>query len=332
MPQTFARTQVGVREDLADKIYLIDAKETPLLSSIPKGQSLVNPLFDWQVDAYLTPSMTGVVDGTDVSTTINSAANRARLQGRVQKVRRAPKVSDFTEITDVAGVGLGKEFARAIMQETVVAKRSVECVLGSDNESQADNGTVPYLTRGLGKWASNSAQTDLPVDSNFRTPSASIDTTAMGSLTPAVLNGVMESQYQQTGKVQSYLMVVGTTLKKTITNIVGYQPTVSNYTAILRSNRGDEGSWANNIQTFTGDFGTYDIVVSNWLGWSDSTSTASVYRGYAVDPMNLELRMNKPWNFRELEDQGGGRRGLIECIFGLMVKNPLGLAKFAATS
>lgn len=194
MPQTFARTQVGVREDLADKIYLIDAKDTPLLSSIPKGQSLVNPLFDWQVDAYNTPDVSGVVDGTDVSSTINSAANRARLQGRVQKIRRAPKVSDFTEITDVAGVGIGKEFARAIAQETVVAKRSVECVLGSDADSQADSGTVPYLTRGLGKWAQATAQTDLPVNASFLTPSASIDTTAMASLTVAVLNGVMESQ------------------------------------------------------------------------------------------------------------------------------------------
>jgi len=330
MPQTFARTQVGVREDLADKIYLIDAKDTPLLSSIPKGQALVNPLFDWQADAYNTPDVSGVVDGTDVSSTINSAANRARLQGRVQKIRRAPKVSDFTEITDVAGIGIGREFARAIAQETVVAKRSVECVLGSDTDSQADSGTVPYLTRGLGKWAQSTAQSDLPVNSAFLTPAASIDTTAMASLTVAVLNGVMESQYLQTGKTQNYMLAVGSTLKKTITNIVGYQPTVANYTAILRSNRGDEGQWSNNIQSFTGDFGTYDIVVDNWLGFS--AGTASVYRGYAFDPMNLELRMNKPWNFRELEDQGGGRRGLIECIFGLMVKNPLGLAKFAASA
>ena len=330
MPQTFARTQVGVREDLADKIYLIDAKDTPLLSTIPKGQALVNPLFDWQADAYSAPDTSGVVDGTDVSTTINSAANRARMQGQVQKIRRAPKVTDFTEITDVAGVGIGKEFARAIAQETVVAKRSVECVLGSDQEAQADNGTVPYLTRGLGKWAQATAQSYLPVPGAYLTPAASIDTTAMASLTLGTLNSVMESQYLQTGKVQNYMLVVGTTLKKTITGAAGYQPTVGGQTAILRSNRGDEGSWSNNIQSFSGDFGTYDIVVSNWLGFASGAS--SPYRGYAFDPMNLELRMNKAWNFRELEDQGGGRRGLIECIFGLMVKNPLGLAKFAATS
>jgi hypothetical protein len=331
MPQTFARTQVGLREDLADKIYLIDAKDTPMLSTVPKGQALVNPLFDWQVDAYNTPDTSGIVDGTDVSSTINSASNRLRIQGRCQKIRRAPKVTDFTEITDVAGIGVGKEFARAIAQETVVAKRSVECVLGSDTDSQADNGTAANLTRGLGKWAQATNYSDLPLGNTaFLTPAASIDTTAMASFTLATLNGVMESQYLQTGKVQSYMLVVGSTLKKTITNAVGYQPTVANQTAILRSNRGDEGSWSNNIQSFTGDFGTYDLVVSNWLGYSAGTS--NVYRGYAFDPMNLELRMNKPWNFRELEDQGGGRRGIIECIFGFMVKNPLGLAKFAASS
>jgi hypothetical protein len=154
----------------------------------------------------------------------------------------------------------------------------------------------------------------------------------MASMTPAVINGVLESQYRQTGNARSYMLVVGTTLKKTITNVVGYQPTVANQTAILRSNRGDEGAWSNNIQTFTGDFGTYDIVLSNWLGWNNSTKTENVYRGYALDPMMLELRMNTPWKFTELENQGGGKRGMLEVIMGLMCKNPLGLAKFAASS
>lgn len=330
MPQTFARNQVGVREDLKDKIYLIDAKDTPLLTTIPKGQELVNTRFDWQVDAYDAPDTTGVLDGQDVSTTEDAAANRERLYGQVHKLWKTPKTSSFTDIQDVAGQGRGREFMEAVAKKTVELKRSVECQLGSDSESQTDNGSVPYKTRGLGKWAQATAQSHLPVPTAYLTPSASIDTTAMASLTPAILNGVMESQYLQTGKTQNYMLVVGSTLKKTITNVVGYQPTVANQTAILRSNRGDEGSWANNIQSFTGDFGTYDIVVDNWLGWNGTT--ANVYRGYALDPMNLELRMNQPWRFRELENQGGGRRGVIDVIFGLMVKNPLGLAKFAASS
>jgi len=332
MPQTFARTQVGLKEDLADRIYNIDAKDTPILSSVPKGKELVNPGFDWQVDAYDSPDITPVVDGSDVSSTEDAAATRVRLYGRCQEIRRTPKVSQMTDITDVAGIGKGQEFAKAIVKKTVELKRAVECALGADNESQDDNGTVGYQTRGLGKWIQSTAQTHLPVDSNFRPPSASIDTTAMASVTTATINAVLESQYGVVGSAKPHMLVCGTTLKKTITNAVGYQPTVSNFTAILRTNKGDEGAWTNNVQTFTGDFGSYDIVVSNWLGFNNTTKAVNAYRGYALDMDMLELRMNKPWSFKELPDLGGGRRGLIDVIFGLCVKNPKGLAAFKASS
>jgi hypothetical protein len=332
MPQTFERNEVGKREDLADAIYLIDARMTPLLSAVPKGAGLVNTLFDWQMDAYDAPNTSGVVDGTDVSATEDAAVNRARTSGRVHKLRQTPKVSDFTDFTDVAGLGQGMEYAHAVVKKTVEIKRAAECVLGGDQDSQADNGTVPYITRGLGAWIQNGAQTDLPVPVAFRTPTASITTAALSAIDVSAINAIMQSQYQQTGKVQSYMWAVGPSLKKRITDLVGYQPTVANYTALLRTNVGDQGAWEHNIQSFTGDFGTYDIAIDNWLGYNNTTKVADARRGYVLDPQMLSLRMHKPWNTRELPDMGGGRRGLIEVVMGLQVKNPLGLAKFASTA
>ncbi len=331
MPATFERTQVGRREDLADAIYNIDAKDYPLLSAIPKGKKLVRTRFDWQVDAYDAPNTDGVVDGADVSTYEDAAENRAVLYAQVQKVRRTPMVTEMAEdVSDVAGVV--SEMAAAIKKKTVESKRDVEAVLGSDNESQTDNGTVPYKTRGLGKWIQATAQTHLPVDADFRTPSASIDTTALASVTREVVNNVMKSQYGQTGKRMTYMLVCGTSLKARFTAMVGYQPTVSNFTAILRSTRGTETKYQDNIESFTGDFGTYDLVLSNWLNWNNTTKVADARRGYALDMSMLELRMNKDWKYKTLPDLDGGPRGVISAIFGLCVKNPLGLAKFAASA
>ena len=331
MPATFERTQVGRREDLADAIYNIDAKDYPLLSAIPKGKKLVRTRFDWQADSYDAPNTDGVVDGADVSTYEDAAENRAILYGQVQKVRRTPMVTEMAEdVSDVAGVT--SEMANAIKKKTIECKRDVEAVLVSDNESQTDNGTVPYKTRGLGKWIQATAQSHLPVDSDFRTPSASIDATALASVTRAVVNNVMKSQYGQTGKRMTCMLVCGTSLKARFTEMVGYQPTVSNFTAILRSTRGDEMKYVDNIESFTGDFGTYDLVLSNWLNWNNSTKAADARRGYALDMSMLELRMNKNWEYKALPDLDGGPRGVIKAIFGLAVKNPLGLAKFAATA
>ena len=332
MPQTFARNEVGKREDLADFIMNIDAKDTPLLSMIPKGPVLTNELYEWQVDAYDVPNVNGVVDGTDVSTTQDMAANRARLGGRIMHLWQTPKVSNYTDFTDVAGLGTGQEWPKAMTKATVQLKRSVEANLGGDQVSRADDGTNASQNRSLGVWIQSTAQSDLPVPAAYRTPSASIDTTAMASLTPAIINGVMESQYNQTGQQKTRPFIVGSTLKKTITNAVGYQPTVSNFTGILRTEKGDEKKWVNNVQSFEGDFGVYEMHIDNFLGWNTSTNVNDKFRGYALDMDQLELRMFRPWNKRELPDLGGGRRGLIECVFGMLMKNPLGAAKFAASS
>jgi hypothetical protein len=114
--------------------------------------------------------------------------------------------------------------------------------------------------------------------------------------------------------------------------MVGYVATVSNYTAITRTERGTETAWTNNIQSFTGDFGTYDLILSRWLNYNNTTKVADARRGYALDSDMLSLDFNQPWRFQELPDLGGGRRGLIDVIMMLCVKNPLGLAKFAATA
>lgn len=333
MPKTYANSVVGKREDLADQIYNIDAKKTPLLSMIPKGKEPTNPASRWQADRYDDPRTDGVVDGQDADTTEDASEYRVELEGRVQKLWRLPMVSDLAEnVTDVAGIGRKRLYAQAVVKKTAELKRDVECVLGSDNESQDDNGSVPYKTRGLGKWISSSAQTHEPVDSNYRTPSASIDSTALASLTPDIVNTVMESQYGVVGEELRMALVCGTKLKKRFTSMVGYQPTVASFTAILQSQRGSEGAWANNIEAFTGDFGTYELILSNWLNFNNSTQAIDQRRGYALDTKMLELRFNRQWRHKPLNDNGGGPRGLIDVILMLCVKNPKGLAKFAATA
>lgn len=332
MPQTFERAQTGRRESLSDVIAVADAKKTPLFATIRKGSDPANSLFSWQADAYSNPQSGAIPDGSDVSTTEDAAENRRLLSNYTEEFRRTPKVSKRSELSDVAGIGMKKEMAKAIVKKQFELKRDMEVAFCSDNVAQADNGTVGYRGHGLGTWISATAQSVLPVDSLYRTPSASIDTTAMASLRTATANGVMESQYGVIGAEISYMLLCGTSLKKQFTAMVGYQPDVSSNTAIKRTSRGEEGKWVDNIQVFTGDFGTYELVLSNWLGWNYSTSANSTYRGYALDMDMLELRYQQAPKYDPLPDLGGGPRGVISAIVGLCVKNPKGLGKFAATS
>jgi hypothetical protein len=332
MPQTFERIQVGKRESLSDVIAVVDAKSTPIITSIKKGSDPANSLFSWQADAYAAPQVGGVPDGSDVSTTEDAAENRRLLSNYTEEFRRLPKVSKRSNLSDVAGIGLKKEMAKAIIKKQIELKRDMEAAFSSDNVARADDGTLGYRGHGLGSWISNTAQTTLPVDVLFRTPSTSINSTAMASLTTAAVNNVMESQFREVGKETTYMLVCGTALKKQFTTMVGYQPAQGSDTAIKRSLRGDEGKWLDNIQIFTGDFGTYELVLSTFLAWNYATGANVPQRGYALDMDMLELRYQQPVKYDPLPDLGGGPRGVLSAIVGLCVKNPRGLAAFRATS
>ena len=332
MPGLTEPNQVGKREDLADLISMVDAKDTPLASMIPKGAKLTASLFSWQADAYDKPNQDGVVDGTDVSTFNNKAKNRAKLDGRVQWVREPWMVSKLSQdLSDVAGVK--SEKARAIAHCLTEMKRSIEAIIGSDAESQADDGTLPYKTRGLGSWISNSAQSDLPVPSAYRTPTGSLNNTASGSLTESAVQDVLESSYQQSGKRSGFSLVCGTKLKRTFTGFAQYVPDKTSHLAVRRQTQAAPMKIEASVAAFEGDFGSIVLIPDLWLAYSAGLATSATnFRGYLLDMSMLELRyLDRPGS-QELEDKGGGPRGYVDTIFGLVCKNPLALGKLYATS
>lgn len=174
MPSLTSRNQSGRREDLSDVIAVVDARSCEVSSMLPKGEEPTNPLMQWQADSYLSPNIVGIVEDKD-RTEFENHAPRKTLQGRIQIVERAPKVSRIAQqVSNVAGVGRKKEFAKSVAKAITVAKRDIECRILCDDDSQEDNGMVGYETRGMFTWVRATAQSDLPVPTEFLTPASSI--------------------------------------------------------------------------------------------------------------------------------------------------------------
>jgi hypothetical protein len=333
MSQGLVHPAVGLKQDLAEVISVIDAKNTPVTSRIKSGSDLVNGnVFSWQADAYNDPSFDGVLTNADVTTFDDPAKNRALLSGRAQKYRRSIKVDDFAQNVDVvAGVGKRKEMARGVSRSLVELKRDLESSFCSDAESQEQSGTAPYKTRGLGKWIATS-QTDLPVPSAFRTPSASINTTATASLVESDVAAVLQSVYEQTGTIDTMDLVTGPNLKKRFAEFTRYSSgsntalSTRQYTASL-----NDRTVISTVDTYIGDFGTINLVPTLFNA-KDQAAAVSSARGYLLNMDMLEVRYGRRPRFQELEDQGGGPRGLVDAIAALVCWNPKGLGKFAATS
>ena len=326
MAALFERTQVGKREDLADYISLVDAKDTPIVSMVPKGSKPGNTLLQWQADNMPSPQSTGSVDGVDVSSYENLNSGRALINNYIQVFQRAIRVSPLAvDVSIVAG--LRDELAGMIAKGIKLLKRDMELTVSSDNDMQADNGTVPYLTRGLGSWIQNGAQALNPVPSAFRTPSASINTTATGSFAETDAQGVLTSIYGQTGQFKTYDTVVGTSLKRAFSNLL-YTTTASgtNQYQSIRTLSRDASSdvYSASVDVFSGDFGSLRLHPSTFL--------PNAFRGYVLDMDLLELRYTNMPEVTELPDAGGGPARLIKAVAGLVVKNPLGLGKFSAAS
>jgi hypothetical protein len=325
----------GLREDLADVISIVDNKNTPVTSTARKGADITNPgVFSWQADEYKDPSFDGVLTNADVSTFDDASSSRALLSGRAMKFRRSIKVDDYTQISDIAGIGKNKAFAHSVSKSLVELKRDIESAVCSDRDSQEQASTNPYRTRGLGSWINASAQTDLPVAAAFRTPSGSINTTATASLTESEVQAVLQSMYTVTGTMSSMMLVCGPELKRAFTNFTRFAGGGDNKAGLsIRTftQSAESKKIVASIDSFHGDFGVLDIVPSLFLA-KEQASAVQLARGYVMSPEMIELRYGRRPRFQELEDMGGGKRALVDAIAALVCMNPKGLAKFAATS
>jgi len=329
------RNQVGKREMLLDIISRVDAKGEPFMRMVGAGPAATNTLVEWQMDDFEDAADLAVEDGEDVSTFGNASENRFRAQTYVQKFRDTAQVSDLADaVSDVAGLSKG-ELAESIMKKLKKLSRSIEAACCSDQEHQAGAGGVPYKLRGLGTYIDDAAQATLPINSNYRTPAASIDATAMSSLTAAIIGDVGESIYQQTGQIDDFDLLCGPRLKRTIGGLLGYQPASTNVQSSIRAYTTEfKGTVDNVVDQFNTDFGNFRLHPTLWNAHPNlgGSTAAQLRRGYILRMKLVKLHWWRKPRVKQLEDRGGGPRFLVDAGCALVVQNPRGLGKFEATS
>jgi hypothetical protein len=329
MASLLEKDQIGKRESLADLIALVDAHDCPVVSGAKKGAKPGNTLMQWQASAYDSAVATGTVDGTDVTSSDyqNPGANRAIVSNYVQIHRRVIRVSPLAlEISNVAG--LKDEMANGIASKLVEIKRDMETTYLSANDAQADaGGSTPYLTKGLGTWISTAGGSVLQVPSAFRTPTASIETTATtANITDTTVQDVLASIYSETGSIKSFMMPLGRTLKRAFTDRLTGTRSVTDAsnniaaTQVRTFNPQSGKKVSIVVDYFEGDFGTVALVPDNFMPAQTD--------GYVLDMSGIEIRYGKLPEVKDLPDAGGGPIKMLEAVAALIVHNPLAHGKF----
>jgi hypothetical protein len=246
-----------------------------------------------------------------------------------------PAVSDFSEnVSDVAGVGKEEEMANCVAKAIEELKRDIEATSCSDQPMQLQTGSVPYLSRGLGLWISNTADAVLPQPPAYLTPAASIVTGVTSTnLTEAQIQTVMTSVFAQTGRQGEFTGIVAANIKLAFTAFSLYQPNSANAVMpVRRINQPDESELSASIDVYHGDFGKITLHPTLFNGYPATwpAGTIDLSRAYFLDIEKLALRFNRRPRFFPLPDLGGGPRGIVDAIFGLQVNNPLGHAKLTS--
>lgn len=329
--------QVGKREMLLNLIARIDAKRTPVQSIAPKSkETLSNMLVEWQNDNFEDPAQEMAwPDGKDVESFSNASPDRGMVRTYAMKILDSAMVSDLAEeVSDVAGLAKG-ELAESVMKKLKRLSRAIECFMCSDLDTQEQAGDTPYRSRGLGSWINNSAQTTLPVPSAYRTPAASINATAVASLTEDDVNDVLQSMWEQSGETEDLQLVAGATLRRQFTSFgtrisaaTTSAPVVRSYTTAFT------GKLDNVVTQYNGDFGQVNIIPTHYNAHPafDGSTTINPLRGYLFPTNALQMAVKRMPRVKKLEDRGGGERFLVDWVGAWWVKNALSCGAFKATA
>jgi hypothetical protein len=185
----------------------------------------------------------------------------------------------------------------------------------------------------LGAWIASAAQTDLPVPSDYRSVASAISSTATDSITEGSIQNLLQAIYEQTGTVKNLVLLCGPTLKRRFTEFTRTQAGSANVALNVKTftQGAAEKKITSTIDMFEGDFGSLQLLPSLLLA-QDGVAAVQSRRGYILDPEMVEVRYGRRPAFRELEDRGGGPRGIIDAIAGLVCHNPRGFGKIASTA
>jgi len=351
----------GSQRDFADAVFAIDAKQTPLMSMIPKSEGVINTTYEYPVDKQLAPKDNATADAYSAELDAESKFEKTLddysiIQNNVQWFRRAALIGRLAEsASNLAGVPDLR--ATSIRKQLEAIKRDMEVRLCADDVPEATSGnfysgessTSPLKTRTLGKYIDSSSAN---IPSAFRTPASSIVTAAevesVANLTEANVQDVLQSIYEETGVAKELVLLCGVNLKKQFRNFTESTTTDSSNIAATRirtlNQDASDKKIISTVDVFEGDFGTLTLVPSLFLakndwtngttGTKDSAYDANTSRatGYVLDMDMLELRFHQLPSVRSLPDLGSGDRYEINAVAGLSVLNPLAFGAFKHTS
>lgn len=303
---------VGIREELADKIYQISPEETPFLSLIGrKPIATTHP--EWQLDTLATPSTSNnQPEGNDW--TYDAITPTTRVGNYAQISEKAIIISATLDETNKAG--RKSELAREIAKKGVELKTDMEVTYLSNQASSAGsgNGATNRTTGGFRAWIATNDDT-AGSSGGYNTSTNVVDAATNGSqraFTKALLDSVILSTYNAGGSpntlmVSPYVKTVFSTLLDDA-NIVPLRKALSS----------GQGTLVAAADTYLSDFGTITVVPNRQM----ARAGASVARNaFLIDSRMVSHGVFRDVMLHKPAKTGDAEKRVLNVEYALVVNN-----------
>jgi hypothetical protein len=267
---------------------------------------------EWTIDKLAAVNTSGTPEGADVTSFTDKFAGRARVGNFVQTWTRDWMVSNIQEAVD--SVGPAKK-AAAIQKSVQELKRDIEATICSSNaRAQEDGAGTAYAMAGFGTWIASAGPSYVPAQ--YRTPSTSIHSS--GALTETIFRSLITSVFRKSGSNANLTGVFDTAVRAVVSEFTRAEGSTT-ATSYYVTQAADSKKITFTVSLYDSDHGMISIVNMNPDCAPDTTTYAT---GFLVDPAAISFAELRPVRSRELEDQGGGPRGLVDCTGTLIVNHP----------
>ncbi len=328
------------QRDLLDVITSVDGKTTPCLSTFSKKSANMGEdalVKEWPVDNEENPISSAntayaVPEGSDVSTFDNTNASYAIMSNRIQWVRTAAQVGKLASISQNQA-GVKNKKARAIKKKLTQLARTMETIICGDGDSQVGNAVVGNKMKQMGSFLNTTQSGATAVPTAYIIPAAQHLTSTLSTFAESTMQGVLTSQFSQTGQNRTRMLVAGTALKAKFVDFTRTQTSSTNVMSNVRVYNQDATAKkiVSVVDVFVGEFGTIELLPTLWNAYNYTTNVGDVNRGYVIDQDRWALDFKQQAQVMELPDQGGGARFAADAVFTLVCMNPLDQAALKLT-
>lgn len=302
---------VGNKEDVSDIIWDITPDETPFISMIGRDKvKAINP--EWQTDALRSPGANAQVEGDDVATL--TAVPTVRLRNYVQTLAQVIRVSETQRNVD--SYGREDELEYQVEKAMREIKTDLEAMAVGNQQSTAGTTAVARTSAGFESWVSTN-ETSCGVSTTHATTlgyasgtvSAPVDATVAGTVTEALLRGIIKDVYVAGG--DPTIIMAGPATKQRVAN--AFTGLATRFREVGPKSRAQIIGGAD---WYISDFGEHKLVPNRQISRISRDRNLLL-----ITPDKVKLGVLQDFKVQNLAKTGLSDRKLISGEFTLMMLN-----------